>query len=153
MQEGLRIYNLFPLLAGTVAQWRAHLPRIAAMEFNAVYVNPFHATGFSGSLYAIKDFYALNPLFRDRTAKNDDELLTGFTEACVAHRLLPMMDLVVNHTAKDNPLVARHSGWFARAQDGGVRSPSAIDPADATRVTVWGDLAEIAYDGPEEDAV
>jgi starch synthase (maltosyl-transferring) len=153
MQEGLRIYNLFPLLAGTVAQWRAQLPRIAAMEFNAVYVNPFHATGFSGSLYAVKDFYALNPLFRDRSAKNDDELLLGFTEACAERRLLAMMDLVINHTAKDNLLVARHPGWFARAADGSVRSPSAIDPADATQVTVWGDLAEIAYDGgPEEDA-
>lgn len=154
MQEGLRLYNLFPLLAGTVAQWRAHLPRIAAMEFNAVYVNPFHATGFSGSLYAVKDFFALNPLFRDSTARNDEALLAGFTEACAAHRLLAMMDLVINHTAKDNPLVARHPGWFARAEDGSVRSPSAIDPADATQVTVWGDLAEIAYDGgPEEDAV
>ena len=153
MQEGLRIYNLFPLLAGTVAQWRAHLPRIAAMEFNAVYVNPFHASGFSGSLYAVRDYYALNPLFRDRTAKNDDELVLGFTEACAERRLLPMMDLVINHTAKDNPLVARHPGWFARDKDGGVRSPSAIDPADATQVTVWGDLAEIAFDGgAEEDA-
>jgi starch synthase (maltosyl-transferring) len=42
MSEGLRIYNLFPTLAGTVRQWMAHLPRIAAMGFNAVYVNPFH---------------------------------------------------------------------------------------------------------------
>jgi starch synthase (maltosyl-transferring) len=153
MQEGLRIYNLFPLLAGTVAGWRTHLPRIAAMDFNAVYVNPFHAPGFSGSLYAVKDFYALNPLFRDRGAQSDDELLAGFTAACAERRLLPMMDLVINHTAKDSPLVARHPRWFARAVDGTVRSPSAIDPADATQVTVWGDLAEIAYDGPEEDAV
>src|SRR5262249_48362799 len=34
---------------------------------------------------------------------------------------------------------------------GGIRSPSAIDPADATNVTVWGDLAEIEYrDAPAE---
>jgi len=45
--EGLRIYNLFPLLAGPVAAWRSHLPRVEAMNFNAVYVNPFHATGRS----------------------------------------------------------------------------------------------------------
>ena len=56
MAEGLRIYNLFPTLAGTVRQWTTHLPRIAAMEFNAVYINPFHYTGFSGSLYAVKDY-------------------------------------------------------------------------------------------------
>src|SRR5258708_843237 len=42
MSEGLRVYNLFPTLAGTIRQWTVHLPRIAAMGFNAVYVNPFH---------------------------------------------------------------------------------------------------------------
>ena len=64
MSEGLRIYNLFATLAGTTRKWAAHLPRIAAMGFNAVYVNPFHYPGFSGSLYAVKDYYRLNPRFR-----------------------------------------------------------------------------------------
>ena len=64
MTEGLRIYNLFPTLAGSIAEWTAQLPRIAAMGFNAVYINPFHYTGFSGSLYAVKDYYRLNPRFR-----------------------------------------------------------------------------------------
>ena len=53
MSEGLRIYNLFPTLAGTIREWMVHLPRIAAMGFNAVYINPFHYPGFSGSLYAV----------------------------------------------------------------------------------------------------
>ena len=67
MTEGLRIYNLFPTLAGSIADWTATLPRIAAMGFNAVYVNPFHYPGFSGSLYAVKDYYRLNPRFRGTT--------------------------------------------------------------------------------------
>src|SRR5713101_1473289 len=50
MSEGLRIYNLFPSLTGTIRDWATHLPRIAAMGFNAVYINPFHYPGFSGSL-------------------------------------------------------------------------------------------------------
>jgi len=29
MREGLRIYNLFPTLAGPIAGWTAQLPRIA----------------------------------------------------------------------------------------------------------------------------
>ncbi len=149
MQEGLRIYNLFPLLAGPVAAWRSHLPRVEAMNFNAVYVNPFHATGRSGSLYAISDFYRLNPLFRDRALSDDDATLAGFAAACGDHRLRAMMDLVVNHVAIDSPLVERHRGWFAQESDGAIRSPSAIDPADAARVTVWRDLAEIDYGGPQ----
>ena len=71
MSEGLRIYNLFPTLAGTTRQWTAHLPRIAAMRFNAVYINPFHYPGFSGSLYAVKDYYRLNPRFRG--SERDEE--------------------------------------------------------------------------------
>ncbi|MGH7089000.1 MAG: alpha-amylase family glycosyl hydrolase, partial [Stellaceae bacterium] len=148
MPEGLRLYNLFSPLAGAVPAWRRHLPRIAAMDFNSVYLNPFHAPGFSGSLYAVKDFYALNPLFGGTgSTAADDALIAAFTDDCARHLLRPVMDLVVNHTAKDNPLTQRHPHWFARNRDGSVRSPSAIDPADAGRVTVWGDLAEIAFDG------
>ena len=78
MSEGLRIYNLFPPLAGTVRDWMAHLPRIAGMGFNAVYLNPFHYPGFSGSLYAVKDYYRLNPRFRGAAPGDDETLLRGF---------------------------------------------------------------------------
>ncbi len=150
--EGLRIYNLFPTLVGSIGAWHAELPRIAAMGFNAVYVNPFHAPGFSGSLYAVKHYDRLNPLFRGDAHESDDALLAGFTTACRMHGLLAMMDLVVNHTAKDSELAARHPHWFAREPGGGLRSPSAIDPADATNITVWGDLAELEYRGDAAEA-
>ncbi len=151
MRQGPRIYNLFPLLAGTIAEWRTHLPRIAAMDFTAVHVNPFHAPGFSGSLYAVKDFYRLNPLFRGDPERSDDELLAGFCASCKEHGLVAMMDLVVNHTARDNPLVERHPHWFARDEDGAIRSPRASDPANPAQFTIWGDLAEIDFDGPGGD--
>src|SRR6516162_11602302 len=108
MSEGIRIYNLFPPLAGTVRDWMAHLPRIAGLGFNAVYINPFHYPGFSGSLYAVKDYYRLNPLFRGRETDDDDTLLRRFTAAARSRGLRVIMDLVVNHTAKDSELVARH---------------------------------------------
>ena len=60
---GPRIYNLFPLLVGPVPAWTAELPRIAAMNFDWVYLNPFHETGFSGSLYAVKNPFRLDPRF------------------------------------------------------------------------------------------
>jgi len=150
--EGVRIYNLFPSLAGSVAQWRAELPRIAAMQFNCVFVNPFHFPGFSGSLYAVKDYYRLNPLFRGEARESDEALLEGFAAACAHHGLIAMMDLVINHTARDSEIAERHPRWFAQEPGGGLRSPSAIDPADATKVTVWGDLAELAYEGDEAEA-
>jgi starch synthase (maltosyl-transferring) len=151
---GPRIYNLFPLLAGAIAEWRRHLPRIAELGFDWVYVNPFHYPGFSGSLYAVKDYYRLNPLFAEASGKRPETLLREFTDAAAVQGLGVMMDLVVNHTAKDAVLVEQHPGWYCRDDDGDIRSPSAIDPADARNVTVWGDLAEIDYrERPEREEI
>ena len=153
MREGLRIYNLFPTLAGPIAGWTAELPRVAGMAFNAVYVNPFHYPGLSGSLYAVKDYYRLNPRFRGKARGSDEALLRGFTTRARGLGLRPIMDLVVNHTAKDSELIASRPNWFARDGNGGVRSPFAVDPNDPSRKTVWGDLAELDYRPPQRDEI
>ena len=153
MSEGLRIYNLFPTLAGNIRDWMADFPRIAAMGFNTVYINPFHYPGFSGSLYAVKDYYRLNPRFRGGERGNDDTLLSTFTDAARAHGLRVMMDLVINHTSKDSELVKLHPDWFTRDAKGDVVSPGAIDPADSRRQTVWGDLAELDYRPPQQSQI
>lgn len=150
MSEGLRVYNLFPTLAGTVRQWTAHLPRIAAMGFNAVYVNPFHYPGFSGSLYAVKDYYRLNPRFRGDEPDSDDALLRAFTGAACEHGLRVIMDLVVNHTSRDSELAIRRPEWFTRDARGNFVSPHATDPANPSQKTVWGDLAELDYRPPQQ---
>lgn len=144
MRQGPRIYNLFPLLAGPVEAWHRHLERIAAMGFDWIFVNPFHYPGFSGSLYAVKDYYRLHPLLAGEE-EDGDRLLADFVAAARQHGLAVMMDLVLNHTAKDSLLVERHPEWFAREADDSVRSPHAVDPDDPAKVTVWGDLAEIDY--------
>src|SRR3546814_13884523 len=65
-----------------------------------------------------------------------------------------MMDLVINHTARDSVLAEEHPEWFSRDADGQVQSPFAIDPVDPGQVTVWGDLAEMDYSPRQErDAV
>ncbi|MGH7064444.1 MAG: maltotransferase domain-containing protein [Stellaceae bacterium] len=153
MRDGLRIYNLFPTLAGTIRQWAEHLPRIASMGFNAVYLNPFHFPGFSGSLYAVKDYYRLNPRLRDGESSDDDSLLAGFAAAARQHGLRVIMDLVLNHTSKDSELVRRHPDWFAHDATGAILAPSASDPADPRRKTEWGDLAELDYRGPRRDDI
>lgn len=145
---GPRIYNLFPLLCGPVSSWSTHLPRIAAMDFDWVFLNPFQCPGFSGSLYAIKDYYSLNRQLRGGTTDHDLRPVAEFVADAKARGISVMMDLVINHTARDSILVAQHPEWFARDEDGSVRSPYAIDPDDPTKRTVWGDLAEIRYDDP-----
>jgi starch synthase (maltosyl-transferring) len=145
VESGPRIYNLFPLLVGPVARWKAELPRIAAMGFDWVYVNPFHYPGFSGSLYAVKDSSRLHPLFGEGDADTADALLRSFVESAAGHGLSVMMDLIVNHTARDALLTDEHPEWFARNPDNTLKSPVAVDPVDPTIVTEWGDLAAIDY--------
>ncbi|MGA7982225.1 MAG: alpha-amylase family glycosyl hydrolase [Chromatiaceae bacterium] len=154
MDQGPRIYNLFPLLVGTVEDWKTKLPAIAGMGFNWVFLNPFHETGSSGSLYAVRDYYRLDSRFQAAKRGDADKLLKGFLDAAERAGLAVMMDLVINHTAKDSDLVAEHPAWYAHDADGAVRPPFAVNPDDPDDVTVWGDLAEIDYsDRPERAQV
>jgi len=149
LPEATCIYNLFPLLAGPIERWADHLPRIREMNFDWVYVNPFHYPGFSGSLYAIKDFDELHPIVRGGSARPTVDLVSDFANSAGASGLKVMMDLVVNHTSKDALLVKAHPEWYLREDDGSLRSPRAVDPVDPRKSTVWGDLAEIDYGNAE----
>jgi starch synthase (maltosyl-transferring) len=147
------IYNLFPRLVGPTTRWVEHAERARDMEFDWLFVNPWHYPGFSGSLYAPKELWRLNPLFVP--PGEEERGLEPLREALVRIRQLgmrPMMDLVVNHTAKDSPLIREHPEWFVRDEHGQVVSPWVADPDDPARVTVWGDLAEIDNESsPDRD--
>lgn len=136
---GPRIYNLFPLLAGPFRRWGPHLQRAAGMAFTWLFVNPVHQAGFSGSLYAVRDYYQVDPRFLEA---NGDPLgqLRDMLQAARQAGLSVMLDLVINHTAVDSPLVAAHPAWFKRDAEGKLVHPGAQD--GETRV-VWGDLAEV----------
>jgi starch synthase (maltosyl-transferring) len=138
------MYNLFPRHFVAIDEWTGALPHARDMAFNAVFVNPFHETGFSGSLYSIKDYFRLNPLFlRKGQDPADFTPLAGFITACRNAGLDCVMDLVINHTAIDSPLVKTNPRWYKRVPDGSVASPFAVDPDDPAKITVWGDLASI----------
>ncbi len=154
MSEGLRLYNFFPPLVGPVDAWEEHLDRIAAMDFNWIFLNPIHYPGFSGSLYAVKDYYKLNPLFQGKSKKSADKLIGGFVQAAEKRGLGVMMDLVINHTGKDSVLAEEHPEWFVREPDGSLASPFALDPGGSGEKTVWADLAEIDYaERPERQQI
>jgi starch synthase (maltosyl-transferring) len=153
---GPRIYNLFPTLLGPVPRWHERLPGIADMGFDWVFLNPVHLPGASGSLYAIKDTNRLHPLLRpDGTDEaDDDSLLRGFCTAAGALGIRVMLDLVINHSARDGLLVDAHPEWFAKDDAGDIRSPSVADLDDPEQITVWEDLAELDYrERPERDAM
>lgn len=147
------IYNLFPRLVGPVTRWPEHAAHAGAMAFNWLYLNPWHYPGFSGSLYAPKEFLRLNPLF---VPPGGDSYDLGSLRAALTEiqglGLRPMMDLVINHTSKDATLTHEHPEWYVRDEHGQLVSPSVRDPDEPSKVTVWGDLAEIDNAGsPERD--
>lgn len=146
------IYNLFPLLAGPIRDWRPHLERAAGMGFNWVFLNPLSCPGSSGSLYSVKDFYALNPAVTGPDCDRDiREVLGPMLESAHGLGLRVMLDLVVNHTAVDSPLVEQHPDWYARDGKGQILNPWAIDNG---RKVVWEDLADIDNaNSPDREAL
>jgi starch synthase (maltosyl-transferring) len=149
------IYNFFPLLAGPTTRWAEHAGRAAEMGFDWFYINPWHFPGFSGSLYAPKELRRLHPLFLPPGAEEHDlEPLRAALRQIEERGPKPMMDLVVNHTSKDAPLIDEHPEWYVRGEDGRPISPFVRDPDDPSKVTVWGDLAEVDNEhSPDRDAL
>ena len=137
---GPRIYNLFPLLAGPLPRWSPHLERARRMEFDWLFLNPIQLCGRSGSLYSIRDYYALDPRFVDQDGGPPLEQLRAMVTCAQDLGLKPMIDLVVNHTAADSPLVHAHPDWYRRGPDGLPLHPGA---RENDRWVVWKDLAEI----------
>ena len=79
------------------------------------FINPVNYSGFSGSLYSIKDYFRLNTLF---ALDERDEISWGslktFITKCHAYGLKFMIDIVFNHTAIDSPLISEHQSWFKK---------------------------------------
>jgi starch synthase (maltosyl-transferring) len=140
-KESIRLYNLYPRLFGSMSRWHEHLDRIADMGFNAIWVNSFHYPGFSGSLYSPKDYFKFNPLFiDDKSPKSPVEQLREFIAACHEKNQLFIMDLVINHTAIDCPLIQEHPDWYKHDKDGNIVNPGAMHDGEWH---AWGDLAEV----------
>jgi len=136
------IYNLFPSLAGSVRDWKPHLIRAAEMGFDWIFINPIQYPGYSGSLYSIKDYYRLNPLFADGAGPN--ESAAEFKRmAQDAHELglKLMVDLVVSHCAFDSDLITEHPGWF-RKEHGRIVHPFCMENR---KKVVWKDLAQFDH--------
>ena len=140
----MRIYNLFPLLAGSVDRWQPHLQRASALGFDWVFVNPIQAPGKSGSLYSVKDYFSINPALVDsESSVNPEGQVRSVIQAAEPLGLRMMVDLVINHCAYDSPLLNTHPEWFVR-ENGQIAHPSCDH--DGQRV-VWEDLAQFDHHG------
>jgi len=124
-------------------RWPGHTARAHEMGFNWVFINSFCQPGVSESLYSIKDHYSINKKLIPPRESDPTLRLRQTIENIREQGLSVMVDLIVNHTAKDSPLVDHHPDWFRHDEKGYVLSPAAIDPEDSRKMTVWRDLAEV----------
>ena len=140
----MKIYNLFPLLAGTLDQWGSHIDRAADMGFDWVFVNPIQRPGSSGSLYSVADYFSINPVLL--SSENRDTAQTQVRKmaqraSCRGTKL--MVDLVINHCAADSMLVRTHADWFVHEANGQVAHPFCVEQGSKV---VWRDLARFDHE-------
>ena len=141
----MKIYNLFPLLAGEFKDWERHIERASLMGFNWIFVNPIQKPGVSGSLYSIADYFQLNPQFVDQsTRKKPDTQLKEVIKSIESNYGVRMMtDLVINHCAVDSDLLNEHPEWFVRDAHGNVEHPFCMEEGNKV---VWQDLARFNHE-------
>ncbi|SDW84661.1 alpha-amylase family glycosyl hydrolase [Thiocapsa roseopersicina] len=141
----MKIYNLFPRLAGHFKDWTPHIERASRMGFDWIFVNPIQVLGQSRSLYSIADHFAINATFAaPETGRTAEEQVRAMVAEADRLGLGIMIDLVINHCAKDSRLVHAHPEWFVR--DGNEVASAFCVESDGNRV-VWHDLAQFDHRG------
>lgn len=124
---------------GTFKAAQAHLPRLAEMGVDILWLMPIHPIGEVnrkgglGSPYSVRDYRAVNP---DLGTEAD---LRAFVDE--AHRLgmKVILDWVANHSAWDNPLTTSHPEWYVRTPEGAMMPPLGTD---------WSDVVAFDYSQP-----
>lgn len=124
---------------GTFAAAQKHLPRLAEMGVDILWLMPIHPIGATnrkgglGSPYSVRDYRAVNPEF------GTEADLRAFVNE--AHRLgmKVILDWVANHSAWDNPLTASHPEWYAKTPEGAMMPPLGTD---------WSDVVTLDYSQP-----
>lgn len=137
----MRIYNLFPMLAGPFENWPPHMMRAAEMGFDWIFVNPIQKLGRSGSLYSIKDYFQINPVFCGRDSTSPEEQVRQVIGEAERLGLGMMIDLVINHCAYDSDLLKEYPAWFVK-ESGTIAHPFCLHEGEKV---VWRDLAQFDH--------
>lgn len=123
---------------GSFTALRRRLGELKRLGVTVLWLMPIHPVGevkrkgTLGSPYAVKDFDAVNPELGTRA--EFDALLRAVHDSGL--RLI--IDLVINHTAWDNPLLREHPDWYTRNARGVIISPNQD----------WHDVADLDYRNP-----
>lgn len=115
------------------------LDDIEALGVDCIWLMPIHPIGEKnrkgewGSPYSPADYYGITPDY----GTSDD--LRRLVEETHKRGMKIILDMVLNHSAWDNPLLSSHPDWYTRNDHGEVVPPNAD----------WWDVADFNYDSPE----
>lgn len=114
------------------------LDHAEGLGFNAILFSPFQITSNaqtfkhnavqSGSLYAIRDHFALDPEFSAGSAELDRDHLRHFTDLAKQKNIRVFADLVFNHIALDHPLVQEENAAIRAIIDSSHKSGKPLKP-------------------------
>jgi len=148
--DGLRLYTLIPTASGTIADWKADLPRIREMGFSAIHLLPVTAMDTSESPYAARDLFDIDHSYLMQGARKKGlSQLEEYIEAARALDLRLSFDLVLNHVGVDSTMARRAPDWIVPDQD----QPDGFQRArywtnEGWRT--WNDIVLINYEHPSE---
>lgn len=121
---------------GTFNAAREHLPRLAEMGVDILWLMPVHPIGEKnrkgtlGSPYSVKDYRAVNPEF------GTVEDLKAFVDEAHSLGMYVILDWVANHSAWDNSLTEMHPEWYASTPEGKFTPTPGTD---------WSDIIDFNY--------
>lgn len=107
---------------GSFEAFERHLPRLAAMGVDILWLMPVHPIGVKhrkgslGSSYSVRDYTAVNPEFG--TLADFRRLV----KAAHALGMLVLIDWVANHTAWDHAWVSEHPDWYKKDEHGRIHA-------------------------------
>ncbi|HXF43338.1 MAG TPA: alpha-amylase family glycosyl hydrolase [Pyrinomonadaceae bacterium] len=141
-KSGLVIYQIWERAYSEKGDFKSitsDLDRLKALGVNMIWLMPVNPIGkvkhkgTIGSPYAVSDYYKINP---DYGSAQDLKQLVN-----KAHSLgiKVIIDVVLNHTAWDNPLIKQHPQFYKRNSQGEIQPP----------VPEWSDVAGLDYSSKE----
>lgn len=141
------IYCAYPEIfssGGNFAGVTSQLSRLKSLGVNVIWLMPVtprgQATGGHPSFnspYSVRDYYGINPSYGSSVDLNN--LIN------TAHGLgmKVILDVVLNHTSWDNPLITQHPDWYAHT-DGNPSNVNSIASGGYPYAS-WNDVAQLNY--------
>ncbi|NOZ03052.1 MAG: hypothetical protein GXO92_00380, partial [FCB group bacterium] len=115
------------------------LDDLKELGIDCIWLMPIHPVGKEkrkgewGSPYSVVDYYSVTPDFGTL------EDFRNLVQETHRRGMKIILDMVLNHSAWDSPLLTQHPDWYTRNEQGEVISPNKD----------WSDVADFNYDSQE----